>query len=82
MGWGRLLTGLTVRAIVSPTLARDLARVAWRLRARRWFVRWPFLPVPSRDYMRWRMYTAYGDEHVVPPVADVVRYARWVARQR
>jgi len=23
------------------------------------------------------MYTAYGDEDAVPPVEDVVRFARW-----
>jgi hypothetical protein len=23
------------------------------------------------------MFTAYGDENVVPPVEDVVRFARW-----
>ena len=26
---------------------------------------------------RWRMYTAYGSEDAIPPVADVLRYARW-----
>jgi len=37
----------------------------------------PFLPVPPADYLRWRMFTAYGDEHAVPPLEDVVRFARW-----
>jgi hypothetical protein len=27
------------------------------------------------------MYTAYGDERAVPPVEDVIRYARWAARK-
>jgi hypothetical protein len=27
------------------------------------------------------MYTAYGDEAIVPPVDDVVRYARWAVRK-
>jgi hypothetical protein len=30
--------------------------------------------------VRWRMHTAYGDYDSVPPVEDVVRYARWVGR--
>jgi hypothetical protein len=80
-GWGALLLGLTIRAVTSPPLARDLIRVAWRFRARRWFLHLPFLPVPSRPYTRWRMYTAYGDERAVPPVDDVIRYARWVGRR-
>jgi hypothetical protein len=40
----------------------------------------PFLPLPSRDYLRWRMHTAYGDADVVPPAADIERYARWAVR--
>ena len=27
----------------------------------------PFLPLPDREYLRWRMYTAYADEAAVPP---------------
>lgn len=82
MGWARLLVGLTVQSVASPALARDLLRLAWRFRARRWFARWPFLPLPSRQYMRWRLYTAYGNDGVVPPIRDVVRYARWAGRRR
>ena len=82
MGWGRLVLSLSLRAIVSPSLARDLIRVAWAFRAREWYSRWPFLPLPSREYVRWRMYTIYGNEDAVPPIGDIVRYARWVTRQR
>jgi hypothetical protein len=52
----------------------------WRFRRRKWYRNWPFLPTPSRDYVRWRMHTAYGDYDAVPPVEDVVRYARWAVR--
>ena len=75
------MLGLAVRAVTSPSLARDLLRLTWVFRARRWFLRPPFLPIPSRAYMRWRMYTAYGDERAVPPVQDVIRYARWAGRR-
>jgi hypothetical protein len=78
----RLTWGVTRRAIISPGLAADLLRVMWRFRRRRWFARPPFLPLPSREYVRWRMYTAYGDEEALPPVADLVRYARWAGRRR
>jgi hypothetical protein len=80
-GWGALILALTVRALTSPPLARDLLLVAWRFRARRWFLRPPFLPLPSGVYTRWRMYTAYGDERAVPPLEDVIRYARWAGRR-
>ena len=55
----------------------DLLRTAWAFRRREWWRRPPFLPLPDRDYLRWRMYTAYADEHAVPPAEDVVRFARW-----
>ena len=80
--WPRLAAALAARALVNPALAADLLRVAWRFRSRRWFRRAPFLPLPPREYVRWRMHTAYGDHDAVPPVEDVVRYARWVGRQR
>ena len=77
MTWLSLSVRLAGRAIINPPLATDLLRVAWRFRSRRWYRRFPFLPLPAADYVRWRMYTAYGDHHAVPPIADVVRYARW-----
>ena len=78
MGWGRLTLALTWRALRNPSLAADLLRVFWRFRSRHWYRRPPFLPLPARDYVRWRMHTAYGDYEAVPPAEDVVRYARWI----
>jgi len=75
-----LILRLIPRALVDPALARALLLVAWRFRRNRWYLRFPFLPLPARDYVRWRMYTAYADPDAVPPVDDVIRYARWAAR--
>ena len=68
---------LALRALVRPQLAIDLLRLAWSFRAREWWRRPPFLPIPPREYMQWRMFTAYGDPNAVPPVNDVVSFARW-----
>ncbi len=75
--WAALTGRLAVRALVSPRLAIDLIRTAWVFRRRDWWRQSPFVPVPDRTYLRWRMYTAYGDEAAVPPVIDVVRFAQW-----
>lgn len=75
--WTRLTMALTARALVRPRLALDLLATAWAFRRRGWYRTPPFLPLPARDYLRWRMYTAYGDEAAVPPPGDVVRFARW-----
>ena len=75
--WARLSLALAFRAALSPRLARDLVKTAWAFRRRDWWKHPPFIPAPDPAYLRWRMYTAYGDEDAVPPVDDVVRFARW-----
>jgi len=76
-GWPALTVRLALRALVNPRLALDLVRLAWSSRARDWHRRAPFLPLPPREYVRWRMFTAYGDAAAVPPLDDVIRFARW-----
>jgi hypothetical protein len=75
--WLSLTGGLAWRGVINPRLGLDLLRTAWAFRRRRWWARPPYLPWPDRAYLRWRMYTAYADENAVPPLEDVVRFARW-----
>ena len=75
--WRTLAFGLAARAVLRPRLALDLLAAAWAFRRRDWHTRAPFLPLPDREYLRWRMYTAYGEEDAVPPVEDVIAFARW-----
>jgi hypothetical protein len=75
--WTSLAVALTVRAGMHPGVALDLLSLAWSMRRRGWYRVPPFLPLPPVEYVRWRMYTAYGNEHAVPPVQDVLRFARW-----
>jgi hypothetical protein len=81
MRWTRLSLLLALRGVASPSTASALLRVAWRFRRRGWWRRFPFLPLPARDYLRWRMYTAYGDSDAVPPAEDVIRFARWATSE-
>lgn len=81
MSWICLALRLALRILRDPALALALARVGWRFRRRRWFSRPPFLPIPDRKYLRWRMLTAYGDPDAIPPADDVVRYAKWAVRE-
>jgi hypothetical protein len=75
--WTSLAFALCARAILNPRVALDLLSLAWSMRRRGWYARAPFFPIPPAEYMRWRMHTAYGDESAVPPVRDVLRFARW-----
>ncbi|HEY1739693.1 MAG TPA: hypothetical protein VGI86_13330 [Acidimicrobiia bacterium] len=42
-----------------------------------WWRRPPYVPRPDREYLDWRLHTAYGDDGV-PTAADVVDYLEWV----
>lgn len=67
-----------VRLVVRrPKLTLLLLRAAWRFRARNWYRRPPFLPLPPRKYLDWRFHTAYGDEAYLPEPGEVERYLRW-----
>ncbi len=78
------MTGLTLalagRACLDPRVALDLLTLAWAFRRRQWWRLAPFLPLPDRDYLEWRLHTAYGEERALPPVEDVLRFARWRRR--
>lgn len=52
-------------------------RQMWRLRRSGWWRRAPFLPVPGRDYLAFRMSTAYGSEPTPDAAHDLVTYLRW-----
>ena len=76
--WGSLTGALDAARPRSARAWRSTCSgPAWAFRRRDWWRRPPFLPLPDRNYLRWRMYTAYADEAAVPPVEDVVRFARW-----
>lgn len=81
MRWLALVLSLAVHGIAHPPTGVALLRVGWRFRRRYWWRRLPLLPLPDATYMRWRMHTAYGGHGSVPPARDVIRYARWAAKQ-
>jgi hypothetical protein len=43
----------------------------------RWYRHAPFLPVPDRAWLRFRMQTAYGDPNAAPDADDVVTWLKW-----
>ena len=69
-------------ALRRPGLLPDLAGAAWAFRARGWYRRPPFLPLPPVDYLRWRMETAFGDPDAVPEDREFERFVRWASRSR
>ena len=61
-----------------PSLWATAIVQAWRLAPRRWWRRWPFLPLPDRAYLRFRLETQYGGagDHRAAP-EDVVTWLQW-----
>ncbi len=63
--------------VVRPWLWGTAVVQAFRLARRGWWRRPPFLPLPDRDYLRFRLETQYGDpDHRVEP-EDLLAYLRW-----
>lgn len=52
------------------------------MRARSWYALPPFLPIPPRSYMEWRMETAYGDAPESLTGGEMERYLAWSSRMR
>jgi hypothetical protein len=48
-----------------------------RLAPPRWWATRPFLPVPDRAWMRFRLETQYGDPAHPPVPRDVVTWLEW-----
>jgi hypothetical protein len=75
--YGRTIVRFTALLARRPLLLGPVLAAAWRFRARDWWRRAPFLPVPPRDYLEWRLETAFGSSDVVPAAAQLERYLRW-----
>ena len=72
-GWGRAVAAVLARPSLWPTAVTQ----AFALAPRGWWRRRPFLPVPDREYLRFRLQTQYGDPEHRPEPADLVTYLQW-----
>jgi len=73
MTWLRVAVAVGRRPRLWRTALRQMRRTA----APGWYRRAPFLPLPSGDYLRFRLSTQYGDPNHRPAPADVVNYLAW-----
>ncbi|MEZ5169864.1 MAG: hypothetical protein R3A49_03855 [Acidimicrobiia bacterium] len=69
-------TGSVLAVGARPDLWWTALRVAVGLSPRGWWRRPPYLPVPSRGYLRFRALTAYGRDRP-PSRHDIVDYLAW-----
>ena len=73
------MAGLALRR---PRTIPYLMRAAWAFRARGWYRRPPFLPLPPVSYLQWRLDTAYEYARHTPTDAEMERYLVWTHRMR
>lgn len=76
MNYGSILRRVAGLALRRPALLPTLLSAAWRFRARDWYRRPPFLPLPAAQYLDWRLHTAYGEQGE-PGDRELERYLRW-----
>jgi hypothetical protein len=69
-------------ALRRPRTIPHLLRAAWAFRARDWYRRPPFLPLPPVSYLRWRQETAFGDPDANPDADAMERYLSWGTSMR
>jgi hypothetical protein len=74
---GSGLAGAIGVVVVRPTLWGTAVRQVFVLARPGWWHRWPFLPLPDRDYLAFRLQTAYGRRDAPLQAADVVSYLHW-----
>ncbi len=60
-----------------PSLWATALRQARRIAAPGWWKHRPFLPVPSGEYLRFRMLTQYGETQRPVDSGDVMNYLAW-----
>jgi len=74
LGWLRVVTAIGGR----PKLWPAAVRAGVSLAPDSWWRKPPFLPLPDRRWLRFRMETAYGgDGRAVPSTDDVITWLRW-----
>jgi hypothetical protein len=66
-----------VAVLVRPSLWGIAVVQVFRLARPGWWRRPPFLPVPDREYLRFRLETQYGDPAHRAEPDDIVAYLRW-----
>lgn len=70
--------GAAVRAVAArPRLWPAAARQVRALVPTRWWARSPYLPVPDRAWLRFRLTTAYGDAAAPIRADDLVTWLEW-----
>jgi hypothetical protein len=73
-------TTVPLRAIAAVAARPRLWPALARLVPSRWWRRWPPVPLPPADYLRFRTQTMYGDLGGPLDAGDLIAYLEWCRR--
>ncbi|MEO7442572.1 MAG: hypothetical protein ABIW46_03455 [Acidimicrobiales bacterium] len=76
--WPSVVAAVAVRPDLWTTALRNCRALA----PSGWWRRPPFLPLPDRDYLAFRLETMYGGSSPAPVPSDVVTYLEWCRSHR
>ena len=71
-------TSIVCAVAIRPKLWSVAVTQLFRLAPRSWWRRSPFLPIPNKQYLRFRTQTQYGGDAHQIEVRDVLSYLNWL----
>jgi hypothetical protein len=75
--WKKWMKSVTVAVFKKPGLMFPAIYQVYVLAPRRWYAKYPFLPLPDSSWMRFRMETAYGNPSYVPDPEEISQFLTW-----
>lgn len=76
------LTRVAAAVLARPRLWPTALRQVLVLAPSGWWRRWPPLPRPDPEWLRFRLQTQYGDPDHPPSPGDVVAWLEWCRDRR
>ena len=77
-----------MKKLSNCNIAKTLTYYLWKVRRKNWYCRFPFLPIPPKPWVLWRIETAWGVQadnfkwKDLPPFKTMVRdawaFGRWL----
>ena len=78
-GTAKIVLRVAIELILKPRLWSTAWRVWFRMTPKRWWKKSPYLPVPSANFVKFRLLTMYGDgdKNQKNVVSDLVLWLEW-----
>lgn len=71
------LKSVLTAVLKHPALALPAIIQAKLLVPNNWIKKYPFLPLPDKKWIRFRMETAYGDPNYIPDHDEIAQFLGW-----